>query len=489
MSQSVHAVTGVHAGEDPIGKERRNSLTNDRRNSLTGGGAERKRRGSAAVGNNLVAGRRQSLAQAAGDVNAGRRQSLSQAAQAGNGRRLSRSVSSTGARQSILMTDPGYAAGSNNGSMSARGPLSARGDRRESFVDNVVASSNMGGGGDDRGDGGSGDGRRGTLRVLARPSAKDLLEDKHDFDEHELIQSIFHVFFETVDADHSQSIDSKELQSCLELLNMVSRARGAAWPATATTTTPPLLVHHHTPPPPPLRHHFPTYPPTHAPAQPLNRSTAPCPPPPPPSQPSTPADCKRIMSLYDLDESGQFETDEFCTWLSNELLKKKAPPRGTLKDENGDDFEIPEDGQLIIDFEAEPLPPGAESVADDAGIESLVHNISSAATDAERQALLDKAISNSDIYLTAQQAQLVCERCTQVSGWGVYCYDFPLLPRTSCCSCSSACRLPLVSQCLQPVEFCSPTATARASTWWTLWSSSFRRLGTRARGARWPRCS
>ena len=64
-------------------------------------------------------------------------------------------------------------------------------------------------------------------------------------------------------------------------------------------------------------------------------------------------------------------------------------------------------GPVCAQFLAEPMPPGPDLIGSDLGCEGLITNIKEARTDIERQKIFDKGIVNSDIFLTAKQAQLL----------------------------------------------------------------------------------
>ena len=48
------------------------------------------------------------------------------------------------------------------------------------------------------------------------------------------------------------------------------------------------------------------------------------------------------------------------------------------------------------------MPPGPDLVGSDVGVDGLIKNMRAAKSEVERSALFDKAIVNSDIFLTAR---------------------------------------------------------------------------------------
>jgi Ran GTPase-activating protein (RanGAP) involved in mRNA processing and transport len=163
-----------------------------------------------------------------------------------------------------------------------------------------------------------------------------------------LMDSIFHGIYTMVDADASGNIDASEVQQCLALLGLDHRKENA----------------------------------------------------------------ERIISAYDVDKSGHIESDEFVSWLMGEYLTQPAVLQGSLIDERtGYPFEVPKKGFLTVDFIAEPMPPSADLVGTDVGIDGLIKNIRSAETDAARKLMLDKALEHSDVYMTFKQAKEIYDQC------------------------------------------------------------------------------
>ena len=80
---------------------------------------------------------------------------------------------------------------------------------------------------------------------------------------------------------------------------------------------------------------------------------------------------------------------------------------------SGAEWVVPNEGHLSIQFVAEPMPPGPDLVGSDLGCEGLINNIKEARTDIERQKIFDKGVTNSDIYLTAKQAQTLLKECSK----------------------------------------------------------------------------
>ena len=123
---------------------------------------------------------------------------------------------------------------------------------------------------------------------------------------------------------------------------------------------------------------------------------------------------KRVISAYDVDKSGEIESDEFVSWAMTEYLKGDDNRRGVMMDTSANkEWLVPHEGTLRVDFIADPMPPGADLVGSDDGISGLLKNISRADTESERQVMLSKALDNSDIFLTAKQAQTIFEHCNK----------------------------------------------------------------------------
>jgi hypothetical protein len=124
----------------------------------------------------------------------------------------------------------------------------------------------------------------------------------------------------------------------------------------------------------------------------------------------------RIISEYDVDKSGEIEEDEFVAWMTNTYCKPKAADKQPVK-LNGVNWEVPDSGVLIVDFRADRMPPTPAEIGSDEGVKRLLHNIRLAETDAEKAKLFEKATANSDIYMTAAQAQdlmVVCGKGEEI---------------------------------------------------------------------------
>lgn len=165
----------------------------------------------------------------------------------------------------------------------------------------------------------------------------------------EIANALFTCVFKIVDTDHSEQVDAEELALCLSFLQI------------ETTTQ----------------------------------------------------NVTRIITRYDTDSTGSIERDEFVQWLHGEYLTSKGSARGTLLDKlTGMEWLPPEDGVLILNFECLPMPPGFDMIGSDAGVDGLVKNILRAPNDAERMEVFERAVCNSDIFLTSKQAQTLLETCS-----------------------------------------------------------------------------
>ena len=176
----------------------------------------------------------------------------------------------------------------------------------------------------------------------------DANNQEQEITEEVLMDEMFHGIYTMVDADQSGNIDASEVQQCLALLGLDHRKENA----------------------------------------------------------------DRIISAYDVDKSGHIESDEFVSWLMGEYLTQPAVLQGCLLNaSNGQKFEVPKSGFLTVDFIAEPMPPSADLVGTDVGIDGLIRNITNAETDAARKLMLDKALEHSDVYMTFKQAKEIYDQC------------------------------------------------------------------------------
>jgi len=119
---------------------------------------------------------------------------------------------------------------------------------------------------------------------------------------------------------------------------------------------------------------------------------------------------ERIIKEFDVDNSGTIEEDEFVAWMSNTYCRPGEVDKPPVK-LNGELWTPPQEGLLIVDFKADRMPPSQSEIGTDEGVLRLIENINHAATPSERQKLFDKATSNSDIFMTAAQAQKLMDIC------------------------------------------------------------------------------
>ena len=113
---------------------------------------------------------------------------------------------------------------------------------------------------------------------------------------------------------------------------------------------------------------------------------------------------KRIIAEYDIDKSGEIEEDEFVSWMINHYAKQKEAGKVPVK-HKGQPWVPPDSGVIQCEFHAERMPPHPDEVGSDIGISRLLWLIDQTENEADKAKLFDKATSNSDIYMTAKQAQ------------------------------------------------------------------------------------
>ncbi len=213
---------------------------------------------------------------------------------------------------------------------------------------------------------------RGKLVKRVRPGRYDLIPKltQSDLAPDDIMKAIFHIVFKRVDVDKSNQVDSRELYQGMQAL-------GAS----------------------------------------VNQQ-----------------DVERTMSVYDIDGGGSFEIDEFTSCLMHEYLQKEPAPKGLVYDNFTHlPWRLPPDGELIVNFEAEPTPPKSdEGISQDKGVEELVRNILGAKNDMERQELMEKAITSEGMILSAKHAQFMIDRCARgLDIMGVVASILPQVPSFS----------------------------------------------------------
>ena len=120
----------------------------------------------------------------------------------------------------------------------------------------------------------------------------------------------------------------------------------------------------------------------------------------------------RIVSTYDVDGTGHVERNEFVHWALSAFLQKSLQKMDNLIDKRSNaPWRIPKMGVLSIDFESEPRLPGIDLYGTDLGNWGLIRNIELATTVMDRARIFEKAVSNTDIYFTAGQAQDILDQC------------------------------------------------------------------------------
>ena len=126
---------------------------------------------------------------------------------------------------------------------------------------------------------------------------------------------------------------------------------------------------------------------------------------------ASPEAAMRIISTYDVDGSNSIERGEFVQWAMGTFLAKRAEKLDSLVDaKTGVVWNQPETGWLHVSFAAEPHPPGVDLYCSDLGNEGLVRNMQLCSLESDRARLFDKAVSNTDIYFTAVQAQSLIDK-------------------------------------------------------------------------------
>jgi len=109
--------------------------------------------------------------------------------------------------------------------------------------------------------------------------------------------------------------------------------------------------------------------------------------------------------MYDKDESGSIDADEFSMIMVNEFCRMDRP-RGVLVDKaTGKPWQIPLSGTAIIDIVYQCELPSSHDVCNDHGIESVLLAISEAKTVELKELIFEQSVTSPYFYLKAEQGQ------------------------------------------------------------------------------------
>lgn len=116
---------------------------------------------------------------------------------------------------------------------------------------------------------------------------------------------------------------------------------------------------------------------------------------------------RRLMSEFDLDDSGTIDANEFSMIMVNHFCSTD-PPRGLLVEAStGESWIIPDTGKAEFQVKYESELPKSSDIGADAGIDSVVFAMQDVASNAQKQTLFEQAINSPYFYLNADQAQLL----------------------------------------------------------------------------------
>lgn len=114
---------------------------------------------------------------------------------------------------------------------------------------------------------------------------------------------------------------------------------------------------------------------------------------------------QRAMAMYDKDESGTIDADEFSMIMVNEFCRTDTP-KGILVDKaTGKPWAIPSSGSAVIDIAYQCEIPNTHDVCDDQGIDSVLIAIKEAKTVELKELIFEQATSSPYFFLTADQGQ------------------------------------------------------------------------------------
>ncbi|CAM9374928.1 unnamed protein product, partial [Discosporangium mesarthrocarpum] len=124
--------------------------------------------------------------------------------------------------------------------------------------------------------------------------------------------------------------------------------------------------------------------------------------------PITDKRCQALVSVFDFDDSGSIEEDEFISWMAQECVKEPERPKGRILDlTTGYPWKVPLQGNLLIDFTGVHFPHQTRNVEDEGGLAGLIHNIERVHSPSDKMKMFENAIFGTDVVLTAAQAEIL----------------------------------------------------------------------------------
>ncbi|CAM9291885.1 unnamed protein product [Ectocarpus fasciculatus] len=118
--------------------------------------------------------------------------------------------------------------------------------------------------------------------------------------------------------------------------------------------------------------------------------------------------CRTLTLVYDLDRSGFLEIEEFVTWMMLEHVKDPARQKGRLMEPpKAKPWPVPREGAYAIFFRASRYPGDMIHVESAEGLSAMVDNIRHMNTATERLRMFENAAMNTDLLLTAKQAEMM----------------------------------------------------------------------------------
>ena len=124
---------------------------------------------------------------------------------------------------------------------------------------------------------------------------------------------------------------------------------------------------------------------------------------------------ERVMREYDADGSGVIEEEEFGLLASATFIVPEATHKAPLVDASDRAWRPPDDGTLDVVFQCQPGAASADETGSDDGVAGLLRLLKGADSEQERTVIFDVATSQTELYLTGEQARSVfdaahCER-------------------------------------------------------------------------------
>ncbi|DAZ98472.1 TPA: hypothetical protein N0F65_004909 [Lagenidium giganteum] len=120
-------------------------------------------------------------------------------------------------------------------------------------------------------------------------------------------------------------------------------------------------------------------------------------------------DVPRYIAQYDLDGTGTVEIEEFVELMASFNLTDEHFFRQVVDIETNKPFEIPNEGQLILDFVDFHVSADQDNAHSQAGVERLIQNIT---TSKNKSQMLNMA--KSGLYFKASEAQLLLDSVADV---------------------------------------------------------------------------